>query len=56
MELCQLDKVYLHHLAGYNRIVAQRNKLLKDLSFRPELRDTLDVWDMQVAEYGKKDH
>ena len=54
MELCQLDKVYLHHLTGYNRIVAQRNKLLKDLSFRPELRDTLDVWDMQMADYGKK--
>lgn len=54
MELCQLDKVYLHHLAAYNRIVMQRNKLLKDLSFRPELRDTLDVWDLQMAEYGKK--
>ncbi len=54
MELCQLDKVYLHHLAAYNRIVMQRNKLLKDLSFRPELRDTLDVWDLQMAEYGKR--
>ena len=50
MELCQLDKVYLHHLANYNRI----NKLLKDLSFRPELKDTLDIWDIQMAEYGKK--
>ena len=54
MELCQLDKVYLHHLANYNRIVVQRNKLLKDLSFRPELKDTLDIWDIQMAEYGKK--
>lgn len=54
MELCQLDKVYLHHLANYNRIVIQRNKLLKDLSFRPELKDTLDIWDLQMAEYGKK--
>ena len=54
MELCQLDKVYLHHLANYNRIVTQRNKLLKDISFRPELIETLDVWDLQLAEYGKK--
>ena len=54
MELCQLDKVYLHHLVNYNRIVVQRNKLLKDLSFRPELKDTLDIWDIQMAEYGKK--
>ena len=52
MELCQLDKVYLHHLANYNRIVTQRNKLLKDISFRPELIETLDVWDLQLAEYG----
>ena len=54
MELCQLDRVYLHELSGYNRVLAQRNKLLKDLSFRPELLDTLDVWDVQLAEYGKK--
>ncbi len=54
MELCQLDRVYLHELSGYNRVLAQRNKLLKDLSFRPELLDTLDVWDLQLAEYGKK--
>ncbi|MDO4522458.1 MAG: DNA replication/repair protein RecF [Eubacteriales bacterium] len=54
MELCQLDKVYLHHLAGYNKVLAQRNKLLKDISFQPELRDTLDIWDIQLAEYGKK--
>ena len=54
MELCQLDKVYLHHLSGYNRVLIQRNKLLKDLAFQPELADTLDVWDLQLAEYGKR--
>ncbi len=27
---------------------------MKDLAFRPELADTLDIWDMQLAEYGKK--
>ncbi len=29
MELCQLDKIYLHHLSSYNKIVLQRNRLLK---------------------------
>ena len=53
-ELCQLDKLYLTNLASYNHIVNQRNKLLKDISFNPGLRDTLDIWDMQMAEYGKK--
>lgn len=54
LELCQLDKVYLHNLANYNKIVTQRNKLLKDLFFRNDLLQTLDVWDLQMAEYGKK--
>lgn len=54
VELCQLDKIYLYHLTKYNKILNQRNKLLKDIHFRPELRDTLSVWDMQLAEYGKK--
>lgn len=54
LELCQLDKVYLHNLVSYNRILVQRNKLLKDLPFRGDLMDTLDIWDLQLAEYGKK--
>lgn len=54
MELCQLNKVYLHHLSNYNRIVNQRNKLLKDVYFRADVLDTLDIWDIQMAEYGKK--
>ena len=54
MELCQLDKVYLHNLTNYNRIVVQRNRLLKDLALRSDLEETLDVWDMQLAEYGSK--
>lgn len=54
MELCQLDKIYLYHLTKYNKILNQRNKLLKDIYFKPELKDTLSVWDMQLIEYGKK--
>ncbi len=54
MELCQLDKVYLYHLTKYNKILNQRNKLLKDINFKPELKDTLSVWDMQLIDYGRK--
>lgn len=53
-ELCQLDPIYLFHLTNYNKILNQRNKLLKDINFRPELKDTLPVWDMQLVDYGKK--
>lgn len=54
LELCQLDQLYLTELAGYNHIVNQRNKLLKELSFQPSLMDTLDIWDMQMVQYGSK--
>ena len=54
LELCQLDKIYLTDLASYNHIVNQRNKLLNDLSVQPSLKDTLDIWDIQMAEYGRK--
>lgn len=54
MELCQLDQVYLTELASYNHIVNQRNKLLKDMYMNPGLRDTLDIWDMQMVQYGRK--
>jgi DNA replication and repair protein RecF len=53
LELCQLDTIYLTDLANYNHIVNQRNKLLKDLYLSPGLRDTLDVWDIQIVNYGK---
>ncbi len=53
MELCQLDKLYMHNLAGYEKALEQRNNLLKQLSFNPELKDTLDIWDDQLVSYGK---
>lgn len=54
IELCQLNKIYLSDLARYNKIVIQRNKLLKELSFRKDMEDTLDIWDLQLAEYGQR--
>lgn len=54
LELCQIDKIYLSDLAKYHKILNQRNKLLKDIYFKPELKDTLPIWDSQLIEYGKK--
>ena len=49
------DKVYLSTVwSSYNRVLNQRNKLLKELHFHPEYEDTLDVWDMQLVSYGKQ--
>ena len=54
LELCQLDKVYLSNLSNYNKIVNQRNILLKDIWLHPELKDTLDIWDNQLISLGSR--
>lgn len=54
MELCQLDSIYLYNLNNYNKIVNQRNKLLKDMYMNPDLKETLNIWDMQLVSYGSK--
>ena len=54
MELCQLDQFYLYNLNNYNKIVNQRNKLIKDLYINPDLGDTLSIWDSQLVSYGSQ--
>src|SRR5699024_8998750 len=54
LELSQLDKIYLNNLSNYNRIINQRNSLLKDIYGKDNLMETLDIWDMQLASYGTK--
>ena len=54
MELCQLDNFYLYNLNHYNKIINQRNKLLKDMYFNPQLKDTLNIWDSQLVSFGSK--
>ena len=53
-ELCQLNRFYLSQLANYNKIVIQRNKLLKDIDYNPGLIETLNVWDYQLCDCAKK--
>ena len=52
MELCQLDSIYLFHLSNYNKLLLQRNRLLKDYGFYPEAGTMLDVMDEQLIQYG----
>ena len=54
LELCQLDKIYLNHLGNYNKVLAQRNNLLKQIAVNRNLIDTLNVWDEKLLEYGCK--
>ncbi len=54
LELSQLNNVYLYELGEYNKILMQRNKLLKQIGFNPSLVETLDIWDDKLVEYGVK--
>ena len=50
--ISQMDPYYLHQLSAYQKILLQRNKLLKDLPGNRSLEATLDVWDEQLVTYG----
>lgn len=54
LELCQMNRTYVQVLVQYNQALQQRNRLLKDLYFRPELLDTLDLWDDQLVRFGRE--
>ncbi len=52
LELCQLDRIYMYHLSNYNKALAQRNYLLKQISFNRNLLDTLYIWNSKLVEHG----
>ena len=54
MELCQLDQIYLYDLNNYNKIINQRNRLLKDVHFNSDYREMIKIWDNQLLSYGIK--
>ncbi len=52
--ICQTKPSYTKILSQYNRSVQQRNSLLKSLFGKPELIDTLDIWDERVVYFGAR--
>ena len=50
--ICQIKKGYVSAYQGYNKALIQRNNLLKDIPRRPDLLDTLFLWDEEIAKYG----
>ncbi len=51
-ELCQLDKLYTHDLISYNRIINQKNNLLRSFEMEESFREMLDIYDQQLANFG----
>ncbi len=53
MEISQLDPGYLQQLILYNKLLYERNNLLKQIHLAPSLADTLDGWDEQLINAGE---
>ena len=50
-ELCQIKTSYYSNLSNYKKVLLERNTYLKEINVDPSM---LDIWDMQLAEYGAK--
>ena len=53
-EISQASPVYYADLTKYNRLVEQRNNLLKKIRDRSVRAGELDLWDEQLAEYAAR--
>ena len=49
MELCQLDSKYYYNLVQYNKVMNERNIVLKNKNLD---LDMLDIYDLQLAKFG----
>ena len=55
--ISQSDKNYLNTLLKYNKVVAQRNSLLKYFALNHTFnQDTLEVYNLQLDQYGHEIH
>lgn len=54
IDICQASKNYFYLLTKYEKILNQRNKLLKTAKDKALLNDTMPIWDEQFAEIASK--
>lgn len=52
--ISQLRPQYASYLVKYNRVITQRNAVLKDIPYNSGLYDMLDVFDSEAAAYAAK--
>lgn len=48
----QINPKYAGYLSQYEKVLEQRNSLLRDIKKYPSLEGTLDIWEMQLAKLG----
>lgn len=54
IDISQLNKNYFYLLCRYEKILAERNKLLKQSRNVDILAQTIDLWDVQLADVASK--
>ncbi len=54
IELCQMSKVYYSNLQKYYKVLKEKNNVLKKINENSSFKDTLDIWDSQLVQYGIK--
>lgn len=54
LEVGPFHPQYAHIFSSYNRIVQQRNKLLKEIKEKKQKSSALEVWNEQICRYGSK--
>jgi DNA replication and repair protein RecF len=52
MSISQIKPLYHYNLRRYNKILFQRNNILKSSRFKGDTSGLLDVFDMQLAKFG----
>lgn len=54
IEISQVSPTYYHNLLNYHKALSQRNNLLRGIRDQKEDPQMLDVWDVQLAEFGRR--
>ena len=54
ISISQMSKEYFYLLGKYEKILASRNKLLKFEAGKETIKNTLDIWNEQLANVGSK--
>lgn len=54
LELSQVNSYYNHLLHDYNKVLKQRNNLLKEIRAQQSPQEMLEVWDQQLINLGSK--
>ncbi len=54
IDISQTNKRYFYMIGRYEKVLANRNKLLKSTTDLSVIRDTIDIWDRALAELAEK--